>query len=160
VNHDEEAAIFGSAALRAVPEPSADREPAVLADGFRPTDVGNADRLVAAAAGRIRYGHAWGRWIVYRDGRWIVDTGDTLVTETAKQVARRMFRCAVDLDGDARDDLLKWAKRSEAASSVAAMVKLARGVDGVLVDRDDLDALRAELLDRLCELCEEEPWPP
>lgn len=110
-----------------------------LADGFRATDVGNADRLVAAADGRIRYVHAWGRWIVYHDGRWIIDTADTLVTEAAKQVPRAMFARAANLSGDARDDLWKWAKRSETATRVAAMIRLARGIDGVLVEHTDLD---------------------
>lgn len=111
-----------------------------LADGFRDTDVGNADRLVAAAGGRIRYVHAWGRWIVYRDGHWMVDSGDTLVTEHAKQVPRRMFERAAQLPSEQREAMWKWANRSETASAVGNMIRLARGVDGVLVDHRELDA--------------------
>ncbi len=70
---------------------------AALADGFRPTDVGNAARLVAAADGKIRYAHEWGKWLVYRDGVWVIDTAEALVTEQAKDVARRLFKQAITL---------------------------------------------------------------
>lgn len=111
-----------------------------LDDGFRPTDVGNADRLVAAAAGRARFVHAWQKWIVYTDGRWAIDTGDALVTELAKLVPRVMFARAARLEGDARDAMWKWARRSETASAVASMIRLARGIPGVIVDHQALDA--------------------
>jgi putative DNA primase/helicase len=132
---DIDPAVFG------VPDDRASEPVAgVLADGHRPTDVGNADRLVAAADGCIRYVHAWSRWIVYRDGRWIIDTGDALITEIAKQVPRRMLDRAVTLDRDRRDELWKWATRSETSGAVASMVRLARGIDGVIVEHEYLDA--------------------
>jgi P4 family phage/plasmid primase-like protien len=118
--------------------PTGDVEGA-LADGHRATDVGNADRLAALADGRIRYVHAWSKWIVYRDGVWHVDTGDALIAETAKRVARTMFTRAAQLSGHDRDELWKWAKRSETAPAVRAMIHLARGIPGVLVDHSDLD---------------------
>lgn len=111
-----------------------------LGDGYRATDVGNAARLVAAANGRIRYVHGWSRWIVFRDGRWIIDTGDALVTEFAKQVSRSMFGRAAQLTGHDRDELWKWAKQSEGASKLANMIRLARGITEVLVQHEDLDA--------------------
>jgi putative DNA primase/helicase len=117
------------------------REPGALADGHRPSDIGNASRLVAAADGRIRFVSGnWGQWIVYRDGRWVDDPGEVAVTEIAKQVPRRMLQLAVTLNGRERDDLWQWAKRSEAASRLAAMVRLARGINGVETNYNDLDA--------------------
>jgi putative DNA primase/helicase len=110
-----------------------------LADGHRATDVGNADRLAALADGHIRYVHAWQKWIVYRDGAWRIDAGDALITELAKAVPRHMFRLAAELNGDSRDAMWKWAKRSETTPSIRAMVHLARGIPGVLVDHTDLD---------------------
>ncbi|MEQ1698905.1 MAG: bifunctional DNA primase/polymerase [Ilumatobacteraceae bacterium] len=68
-----------------------DEAVAVAFDGYRLTEAGNALRLVELGAGRLRYVHAWGRWIVYRHGRWGVDAGDALVTELAKKVARRLL---------------------------------------------------------------------
>lgn len=113
---------------------------AALADGHRGTDAGNAERFVKAAGGRIRYVHKWSRWVVYQDGRWVLDTGDALVTEAARQLAAGMFKVAAAHDGQARDDLWKWARHSETASAIAAMIRLARGIDGVLVDHALLDA--------------------
>jgi putative DNA primase/helicase len=115
------------------------RAPGALADGHRPTDAGNADRLVAVADGLIRYVHRWQKWIVYRDGAWQIDTGDALITEIAKQVPRAMFTRAAGLDPDPRDAMWKWARRSETAGAIAAMVRLARGIPGVLIDHHQLD---------------------
>ncbi len=113
----------------------------VLGDGHRGTDVGNAERLVAASGGLIRYVRAWGCWIVYDEGAgaWRLDLGDVLVTEMAKAVARRMFKVAAGLYPHERDPLLKWAKRSESAKALADMVKVARGMEGLLVDHRELD---------------------
>lgn len=122
----------------------------VLADGFRDTDTGNANRLVAVTDGEIRYVHTWGKWIVYNDGHWHVDHQAVLVTEKAKLVPRRMFELAVrpELDAYQRDGLLSWAKRAESAASLGNMVRLAAGIPGVVVNHGDLDA-RPELLNVL-----------
>ena len=71
-----------------------------LPDGLRPTDVGNAARLIRHAGQQLRYVHAWGKWLVYIDGRWILDEKDALVTELAKGVSdgavhssRHQLRC-------------------------------------------------------------------
>jgi putative DNA primase/helicase len=115
-------------------------ETEALADGHRATDAGNAARLAALTDGRIRFVHAWQKWIVYRSGVWDTDHGDALIGEHAKYVAREMFHAAASLDHTERDRMLRWARRSEAASSVAAMVRLARGIPGVIVDHPELDA--------------------
>jgi hypothetical protein len=122
-----------------------DRDPipddeAVAPDGFRLTDAGNASRLVNVADGRLRYVHAWGRWIVYRNGRWIVDVGDALVTQHAKLVARALLKMTLSLHGSERDRVYRAAIRSESSGAIAAMVRLARGTEGVLTDHEHLDA--------------------
>ena len=62
-------------------------------DGHRPTDVGNAARLLhRRRRAQLRYVHAWGKWIVYQRGRWIIDEKDALVTEIAKEVAEGLVR--------------------------------------------------------------------
>jgi putative DNA primase/helicase len=115
-------------------------EAEALSDGFRPTDAGNAARLVSAADGRIRFVHAWGKWLVYSEGRWIEDAKDALVTEQAKEVSRRLFRAAVDLPAKERDVMLSWALKCELSGVITAMIRLTRGVPGVLVDHERLDA--------------------
>jgi len=117
-------------------------EAGVLIDGHRTTDAGNADRLIAATDGRVRYVHAWGQWIVWRDGRWWIDYGDALVTDAAKTVARALFALIPTLNGDAhmRDEVWKWARRCESSATITNMIRLARGVSSVLTDHNQLDA--------------------
>lgn len=112
-----------------------------LADGHRPTDVGNAERLIEAGGGRIRYVHAWGRWLVNRDGRWQLDPNNALIRQVAKKVARKLFQLAADTQDKAeRDAAWAWAKRSETSGAITAMVDLARGDPRVLTDHNLLDA--------------------
>lgn len=111
-----------------------------LADGQRPTDVGNANRLVAVADGHVRYVAEWGRWIVFEDGVWHIDSGNVRMNGWGKRVAREMFKSAADLgDGHARDEMWKWAKRSESSALISSMVKLAADVPGVLISHEELD---------------------
>jgi putative DNA primase/helicase len=114
----------------------------VQPDGYRLTDVGNAGRLLKLAKGNIRHVHAWGKWIVYRDGRWVIDENDVLVTELAKGVGRGLFKMAATINGDKdeRERAWKWAVRSETSGGIAAMVRLARGAPGLLVEHEQLDA--------------------
>jgi len=112
----------------------------VAPDGHRLTDTGNAYRFISHSEGRVRYVNKWGRWIVYRGGRWIVDANDALVTEVAKKVARNLMSMAPALGGEMRDKVYKAAMRAESAGAIAAMIQLARGIDGVIVEHEDLDA--------------------
>ncbi len=112
-------------------------------DKHRPTDVGNADRLLAHARGRIRYVRAWGKWIVYQNGRWIIDEKDALVTEIAKGVARRLYRLAAETaltDPEAAKPIWAWALKSDTSGAIAAMIRLARGAPGIVVEHEQLDA--------------------
>ena len=111
-----------------------------LADGFRPTDVGNASRLIAASSGRLRFVAEWSKWLVYTNGVWIIDSSEALVTERAKDVARRLFQLAATLPSSQRDDVWRFAMKCEQAGSITSMLRLARGIPGVLVDVKELDA--------------------
>jgi putative DNA primase/helicase len=74
---------------------------------------------------------------------WVRDESRKLVNEVAKQVARSLFRLATHGDvlsrESQRDALLAWAKRSESRERINAMVELAAGIPGVLVEHDELD---------------------
>jgi putative DNA primase/helicase len=110
-------------------------------DGKGETDVDHAARVVYAGAGRLRFVHGWGKWMVYDGGRWVRDEGDVLVTEKAKAVARMLFGMAQEADDpDMRKRLNAAARKAEKAGAIGAMVKLARGVPGILVDHEELDA--------------------
>jgi P4 family phage/plasmid primase-like protien len=110
-----------------------------LPDGHRATDVGNAARLLEHANGRLRYVHAWGKWLVWRGGRWVIDDNDALVTKMSKGVARGLFKLLPKAKNtDERERIWNWAIKSESAGAIAAMIRLARG--DVLVEHEDLDA--------------------
>jgi len=109
-------------------------------DGYRLTDTGNAQRFVDHADGQVRYVHQWGRWIVYRAGRWTVDGNDALVTEAAKSVSRALMAMVPKLTDPERTRVFNAAIRAESGSALSAMVRLARGIPGVIVDHEELDA--------------------
>lgn len=111
----------------------------VFAYGFHLTDAGNACRLAALVEGRARFVREWGGWLVYHDGAWRIDSGDVLVTEFAKEVPAAMFAAAASLDEYDGVKLWKWARSSESAARLAAMVKLARGLPGIVVSHTELD---------------------
>ncbi len=70
---------------------------------------------------------AWGKWIVYRDGKSIINMQHD-VTETAKQVAQSMFDLlSQKIDSDDRKRLFKEALRSKSSAAIGAMIHLARG---------------------------------
>jgi putative DNA primase/helicase len=112
----------------------------VMADGYRLTDAGNASRLIDKAGGRIRYVHEWGRWIAYYAGRWIVDGGDVLVTEEAKNVSRAILAMVPKASADDAKRLVAAAIKAESSGGVSGMIRLARGVSGVIVAHEQLDA--------------------
>jgi len=124
-------------------QPDDDVRAFTFPDGHRPTDVGNAARLLRVAGRRLRYVHAWGKWLVYQRGRWIIDEKDALVTEIAKQVAKGLFELAsktADREPGNAKPIWVWALKSSTSGAIAAMIRLARGAPGILVDHEDLDA--------------------
>jgi putative DNA primase/helicase len=79
---------------------------------------------------------------VYTGARWKVDENDALITERAKDVAKNLLRLTLgdELDSEERKKLFGWALHSEQSGAIAAMVKLARGIPGVIVEHEELDA--------------------
>jgi putative DNA primase/helicase len=112
-------------------------------EGLRYTDTDNSERFLHLHRGGVRYVTAWKSWIVWDGTLWKRDPGEVLVTELAKAVSRRLF---LDLGrGQGFDDGMptkaaNWATQSASAGRITAMVKLARGMPGVVVDHEDLDA--------------------
>lgn len=115
------------------------RRTKALVDGFRASDVGNADRLVAAAGHRIRYVHKWQKWLVYEHGRWVIDFGGARIAQVARDVAHGIYLAALDLDDALVKPHQQWAAASERSTAIAAMIHLARGAPGVLIEHDELD---------------------
>lgn len=105
------------------------------------TDTANAARLADLHAGRIHYVAAWNSWIVWRGGHWMRDERGVRIAEKAKDVGREYLKDAARAKDDARRTALaKWGTASLSAGRIRAMVELARGIDGILLDHTRLDA--------------------
>jgi len=103
------------------------------------TDLGNAERFVAAHGHRFRYVHEWGRWLEWRDGRWRDDTTGE-ATRAAKTTARALLAEAAALgDSDARSRLAKWGATSQAEPRIRALLTLACTEPEVAISAAQLD---------------------
>lgn len=123
----------------------AEIELGALRDGYRDTDVGNAQRLVVVGEGRMRYVRVWEKWLVYADGVWKIDHGQALAAEIAKEVPRALFSMAagmgdaVDGGSDERKRVWRHAITTEGKGAISAMLSLARGHQRMLVEHSELD---------------------
>ena len=83
----------------------------------------------------------WGRWLSWDGTRWVVDHEDIRVGDLAAGVARNLWADVADAPPNpTRDASAKWAKRSEASTTIAASIRLARSLPGVSIDNETLDA--------------------
>jgi len=113
------------------------------------TDTGNAARLAELHGERLRFVPAFGKWLVWSDdGRWVLDHGDVFVREMAKDVGAKLRDRALEelaaatskAEAKPAQARLDFALRSLEARRIRDMVDLARGIDGIPVDHESLDA--------------------
>jgi|GEM_PF-5337891 len=109
------------------------------------TDTDNSTRFYQLHQARIRYVLAHNMWLVWSGTRWQVDPRAVLAGELAKDVSRDLYRQVAELvaAGAHVDDvkrLTRWAEQSAGKQRIEAAVWLARGIRGVLVDHESLDA--------------------
>ncbi|MDP9475869.1 MAG: phage/plasmid primase, P4 family [Actinomycetota bacterium] len=119
--------------------------PPALPQGTLFTDVGNARRYFDAHGPDLRYCWPWGKWFVYDGKRWAVDQAGE-VQRRAKDVAVGIFQEAADAaragQADLSERLAKHAIRTQSATSIENMIKLARPDVPVKPDRLDRDPWR------------------
>lgn len=90
------------------------------------TDLGNAERLLAAHGTDLRYAYAINAWHVWDGRRWKRDDG-AAIGKLAAGVARQIYAAgAACTDPDKRKELVKWGVQSESARKIGALVELAR----------------------------------
>lgn len=107
------------------------------------TDSGNAARLIALHGDRLRFVSVWGRWLVWDDaaGRWLHDHRDVAVRELAKDVGLALkHEAAEEANPDRAKALFRFALRSLDTQGVTGLINLARGIPGVPLDHEALDA--------------------
>jgi putative DNA primase/helicase len=115
----------------------ADAPPSIITVGFKLTDSGNAERLVARYRDRIRYCPPRKRW----DGRrWCWDLKGE-IEQLAKLTVRAIYSEATHArDADEAEAIAKHAHTSEKRERRAAMVALAQTEPGIPVLPAELDA--------------------
>ncbi|QAY02802.1 DNA primase/helicase [Mycobacterium Phage Niklas] len=99
------------------------------------TDTGNADLLVEAWGGRLRYCPDTGKWLSWQGDRWEhgTDQGEALVA--ARQVVE-----AIRVDDDSPRDVIQHRMRSLSRKGLENMVALAKAQPAMRVRLADLDA--------------------
>jgi len=107
--------------------------------GFRPTDLGNAERLIAAHGDGLRYHVHTGHYLRWTGKVWAEDeTGE--VHRLMNQTVRRMIGEAASCpDLKEQDALLRHALKSESAQRLEAAVNRARWLAGIPVRATELD---------------------
>lgn len=102
------------------------------------TQLGNSERLIDQFGSSIRYCYPWKSWLTWDGRRWQRDSLGQ-VTAWAKEVVRNIYLEARDAAmRQQRNALGQWARRSEAAAQINAMIDLARSA--VPVDPTEFDA--------------------
>ena len=118
-----------------------------VVEQFTDTDLANAGRFVGDNRGRAKYVADWKRWVVFDGRRWVIDQTGAVVAGLAQGTLRRMAAEAARHVGEAARHLatapadevtsarealdeaskaLAWAKKSQDARRMDAMVTMAR----------------------------------
>ena len=96
------------------------------ADPMALTDLGNAERLIAAHGNDLRYCAAWGYWLIWDGRRWIKDECRTVEHGAQETVRSILAEGSDEPDSSRRTEIAKHAIRSESAKSIGGMVRLAQ----------------------------------
>jgi putative DNA primase/helicase len=119
---------------------TADKQVWPLTRGLRHHDADNSKRLIHLHGEHLRFVPQWDKWIVWNGTRWVVDHQDVMVTELAKDVSRALYMQASTVDSEQlADQISRFARTSANRQRINAMIKLARGINGVTVTPDELD---------------------
>jgi hypothetical protein len=100
------------------------------------TDLGNAERLIAAHGSDMLFAPFAGRrgsWFVWDETRWCKDDR-AAVRQFAKQVVRAIIQ---ESKGP---KVLKWARNSEARAKLESMIRLAEYEPGKIILPSDCDS--------------------
>lgn len=123
--------------LRIIAGSIAKKEPVPIHENF--TDLGNARRFVHDHHLDVKNSGGKRGWWLWDGSRWTRDENGEVV-RYAKTTIRRLSEEGMRLSGDDRDDMLKFAAKSEQANRIMAVIQLAASEPEIFVDRDAFDA--------------------
>lgn len=91
----------------------------------------------------IRYVESWKKWIVWTGKRWEVDPDEIRVEKLAKRTVDQLWEDISSViqgaDKPTACKLLSHHKQSASLKGIRAMIRLARGEDGILISHTELD---------------------
>ena len=115
-------------------------------DRLELTDAGNAQRFVQHHGADLRHCDLWGKWLVWDDSRWAIDTRrevDLRAVQTSAAMRAEGLRLSESTNerkAKSGATLLAHAKRSDMAAGLANMVRVARCLPGIPIVPAQLDA--------------------
>lgn len=108
--------------------------------GFHTTQVGNAKRFVSRHGDRLRFCRAWNVWLIWDGKQWPIDETGEVVRLAIETVLSIYEEAAREKDPARREQLARWAVRSETEDQIKSMIALARSEPGIAVTPDHLDS--------------------
>lgn len=117
-----------------------ENEETVIDMGYHTTDLGNTDRMFDQFRETVRWSPERKMWLHWTGQRWEWDRG-TYIVFLAKEVVKSIYHEAADTQDDARrQELAKWALKSESERAISAMVELFKTERGIPIRLSDIDA--------------------
>lgn len=114
-------------------------------DGYAMTDLGNAERLVAACGGELRHVGTWGKWLVWSGARWVKDETGEVVRKLVTMI-RGLYGRAADLTDTAeKKSWVGFLAKSESRPRIEAAVVVAENLTPVAVPHMVFDSLEWSL---------------
>lgn len=107
-------------------------KPAEIGSGMDLTDLGNARRLASMFGGELKHSSKIG-WLAWDEKRWREDHGNVSIHQRAEQVIDDIQREAGTKSGEEQKAHFKWAKTSQSAGHLNALVDIARYQDRISV---------------------------
>jgi len=103
----------------------------------RTTQVGNAERLREQCGEDIRYVEEWD-WMAWNGSKWSIDRA--VIESLYKETARGIYHeAAEEEDKYLREELWKWAKKSESHAVMAGSLRMAESEPGIPTKTDQFD---------------------
>jgi putative DNA primase/helicase len=104
------------------------------------TDMGNAEMFAEVYQNDARYNHKIGKWIVWENGRWKVDTNSRIIAMAKKIPRLRYLKASENESDEERSKAAKFARISESAHRLKSLVDLAKTEDSLSDDGSGWDA--------------------
>ena len=121
------------------PQAPADSESGSANPAISPSDLGNAERLIAKHGQDLHYCYLWNKWLYWDGTKWVKDDiGE--VYRRAKDTVRTIYaEASRTLDEKHRKEIGKHALKSENDLRIKAMINQAQSEPGIPVTPDQLD---------------------